>query len=61
MIQDKKIKIEEEEGGGGGGGEKRGRGKLSILLWSIRWTVKVEVLHNVTEHLVIIFIDVIAP
>jgi len=41
--------------------EKRGRGKLTILLRSITRTLEVKVLHHVPEHLVIFFIDAIAP
>ena len=65
MIQDKKIKREGEEKEEGGGGEKRkgkrGRGKFTISLRSIRRTLEVEVLHYVPERLVIFFIDAIAP
>jgi len=41
--------------------KSRGREKLTILLRSIRWTLEVKVLHHVPEHLIIVFIYLIAP
>jgi len=41
--------------------KSKGRGKLRILLRSMRGTLVVKVLHHVPEHLVVFFVYAIAP
>jgi len=53
MIQNKKNKREEEEEEVEE--EERGRGKLTILLSSIRRALEVEMLHHIPKHLIILF------
>jgi len=57
MMMKKKEKKEEERRDKGREEEESSQ----FLLRSIRRTLKVEVLHHVPEHLVVFFIDAIAP
>jgi len=62
VLNDSKIqKIKREEEEEEEGEKSIGRGKLTILLRSIRWTLVVKVLHHVPEHLIVFFIYSIAP
>jgi len=58
VLNDLKKKRKEEKRRGK---KSKGRGKLTILLRSIRWTLEVKVLHQVPEHLVVFFGYAIAP
>jgi len=71
MIQERKIKLEEEgveeeeeeeeEEEGWKREEIKEEESSQFLLRSVRRTLKVEVLQHVLEHLVVFFIDAIAP
>jgi len=52
--EDKERRDREIEG-------KRGRGKLTLALRSIRRTLEVKVLHHVPEYLIVFNINSIAP
>ena len=61
MIQNQKRKEKKKEKEEGGRVGKRGRGKLTISLRSIRRTLEVKVLHHHQYHLIVFIIYSIAP